>query len=185
MYNANLNNNTTHPYSQLLLAIRDFLVPQETGGGAPSEDISANPDANIGLVNSVTTGDIFEIDLDKMTLFPLAHIVVNNVSVNDHHYLFNVSVLFMDIVDIIKNDLHRDSFMGNTNEQDILNEMLYAGTRLSESFRRGTLFKNRIKLQEDSQVLCEPFYEKSENMLAGWSFTFDIEMRNNIKSDLC
>ena len=78
-----------------------------------------------------------------------------------------------------------DLFMGNSNEQDILNELLYTGTRLTESMRRGVLFQNRIKLQEDSQVLCEPFYEKSENMLAGWSFTFDVEMRNNIKSDLC
>lgn len=180
-----LNNNTAHPYTQLLLEIRNFLIPQATLSGTPVEDISANPNANIGLVNTVTTGDIFEIDLDKMTLFPLAHIVVNNVSVNNHHYVFNISVLFMDVVDIVKNKTHKDSFMGNTNEQDILNEMLYTGTRLTESFRRGKLFLNRIKLVEDSLVLCEPFYEKSENMLAGWSFTYDIEMRNNIQSDLC
>jgi hypothetical protein len=30
--------------------------------------------------NTVTTGDITEIDLSKQTIFPLAHIIVNNVT---------------------------------------------------------------------------------------------------------
>ena len=120
-----LNNNTAHPYTQLLLEIRNFLIPQATLSGTPVEDISANPNANIGLVNTVTTGDIFEIDLDKMTLFPLAHIVVNNVSVNNHHYVFNISVLFMDVVDIVKNKTHKDSFMGNTNEQEYEGDLFH------------------------------------------------------------
>jgi hypothetical protein len=29
-------------------------------------------------VNTVTTGDITEIDLSKQTIFPLSHIIVNN-----------------------------------------------------------------------------------------------------------
>ena len=30
-------------------------------------------------VNSVTTGDIADVDLQKQTIFPLSHIIVNNV----------------------------------------------------------------------------------------------------------
>jgi hypothetical protein len=30
--------------------------------------------------NTVTTGDITEIDLSKQTIFPLSHIIVNNVT---------------------------------------------------------------------------------------------------------
>lgn len=192
----NLTNNTGHQYSRLILAIRDLLVSTET------EDISKNDYANTKQkVNTVTTGDIFDIDLDKMTLFPLAHIVVNNTTINPHHYVFNVSVLLMDIVDINKQnfvneepggvlDNYRNTetssiLWGNNNEADILNELMFTGTYLTESLRRGTLSRNQIKLVEDSQVLCEPFYEKSENMLAGWSLTFDVEMRNNIVNDLC
>jgi hypothetical protein len=31
-----------------------------------------------GIVNNVTTGDIFNVDLNKTTIFPLSHIIVNN-----------------------------------------------------------------------------------------------------------
>ena len=192
---SNLTSNTSHQYSRLILALRDIIMPFD------DIDISNNQVANRIGINTVTTGDIFEIDLSKMTLFPLAHIVVNNVSILPHHYLFNVSVLFMDIVDINKDNFSQDNQLfsglkegqlggasilwGNNNEADILNELMYVGTYLTESLRRGELSRNQIKLQEDGQVLCEPFYERSENMLAGWSFTFDIEMRNNITNDLC
>ena len=35
-------------------------------------------------VNTVTTGDIFDIDLEKQTIFPLSHIVINSVEIQEH-----------------------------------------------------------------------------------------------------
>ena len=35
-------------------------------------------------VNTVTTGDITRIDLSKQTMFPLSHIIVNNVGNEDN-----------------------------------------------------------------------------------------------------
>ena len=32
-------------------------------------------------VNTVTTGDLTEIDLSKQTIFPLTHIIINNVTI--------------------------------------------------------------------------------------------------------
>ena len=57
------------------------------------EQLLADPN-----VKTVTTGDITEVDLDKQTIFPLAHIVVNNVTLNGSTILFNVSTLVMDVV---------------------------------------------------------------------------------------
>ena len=48
--------------------------------------------------NTVTTGDITEIDLSKQTIFPLAHIIVNNVTTQEQVLLFNITVMAMDIV---------------------------------------------------------------------------------------
>jgi len=31
-------------------------------------------------VNTVTTGDIFDIDLSKQSIFPLSHIVINSIT---------------------------------------------------------------------------------------------------------
>ena len=50
-------------------------------------------------VNTVTTGDITEIDLSKQTIFPLAHIIINSVTIQEQVLQFNISVLAMDIVD--------------------------------------------------------------------------------------
>ena len=74
-------------------------------------------------VNTVTTGDIFDVDLSKQTIFPLAHIVINSVSIQEQVLLFNVTVMAMDVVDQSKDEV-TDIFRGNNNEQDILNTQL-------------------------------------------------------------
>ena len=70
-------------------------------------------------VNTVTTGDITRIDLSKQTTFPLSHIIVNNVGNEDNILRFSLSVLSMDVVNISKEEVV-DIFIGNNNEQDIL-----------------------------------------------------------------
>ena len=52
-----------------------------------------------GFVNSVSIGDIYEVDLKKQTMFPLSHIIVNNATPSEQFLSFNISILFMDIVD--------------------------------------------------------------------------------------
>ena len=74
-------------------------------------------------VNTVTTGDIFDIDLSKQSIFPLAHIIVNNVTAQEQVLLFNITVMAMDIVDESKKET-TDIFVGNNNEQDVLNTQL-------------------------------------------------------------
>ena len=41
-------------------------------------------------VNTVTTGDITDIDLSKQTIFPLCHIIVNNVTIEEQVLRFSV-----------------------------------------------------------------------------------------------
>ena len=41
------------------------------------------------FVNTVTEGDIFEIDLSKQTIFPLSHVMVNNVTRESSVLRFN------------------------------------------------------------------------------------------------
>jgi len=74
-------------------------------------------------VNTVTTGDITEIDLSKQTIFPLSHIIVNNVITEEQYLSFNITVMAMDVVDESKEPTE-DIFRGNDNEQDILNTQL-------------------------------------------------------------
>ena len=43
---------------------------------------------NDSNINTVTTGDITDIDLNKQTIFPLAHIIVNNVTTQEQLWLW-------------------------------------------------------------------------------------------------
>jgi hypothetical protein len=47
--------------------------------------------------------------------------------------------------------------------------------------RKGTLYLNKYQLVGDPS--CEPFFERFENQLAGWSCTMDIQVQNDI--DIC
>lgn len=131
-------------------------------------------------VNTVTTGDIYDIDLAKQSIFPLSHIIINNVTTQEQVLTFNISILAMDIVDESK-EATTDIFRGNNNEQDILNTQLAVLNKLVMVLRKGTLYSDQYQLDGDATL--EPFYERFDNRLAGWSATFNVFVKNDI--DIC
>ena len=128
-------------------------------------------------VNTVTTGDIFDIDLSKQSIFPLAHIIVNSVTLQEQVISFNITVMAMDIVDESK-DATTDIFRGNNNEQDVLNTQLAVLNKLVMVLRRGDLYSDKFQLEGDPSL--EPFYERCDNRLAGYAATMDIIIHNDI-----
>ena len=56
-------------------------------------------------INTVTTGDISDVNLRKQDMFPMAHIIINSVVVGEQTLSFNISVLAMDIVNESKDKL--------------------------------------------------------------------------------
>jgi hypothetical protein len=131
-------------------------------------------------VNTVTTGDITKIDLSKQTIYPLSHIMVNNVNNEDSVLRFSLSVLAMDVVDVSKEEVV-DIFIGNNNEQDVLNTQLAVLNKLVQVLRGGNLHQNLYQL--DGTPNFEPFYDRFENEVAGWSLNFDVLIPNAI--DIC
>ena len=142
-----------------------------------TETIKAQLLADINC-NTVTTGDIYYVNLNKQDIFPLAHIIVNNVTQEEQTLNFNISILAMDIVDQSKQPT-TDRFTGNNNEQDILNTQLAVLNKAIQVLRMGTLHQDMYQL--DSPVNCEPFYDRFENQLAGWTATMYIVIYNDIR----
>ena len=128
-------------------------------------------------VNTVTTGDIYDIDLAKQSIFPLSHIIINNVSADEQVLSFNVSVLAMDVVDESKKAT-TDIFRGNNNEQDVLNTQLQVLNKLIKVLRKGNLYSDQFQLNGDAS--CEPFYDRFDNKVAGFTATFDVLVNNDI-----
>ena len=128
-------------------------------------------------VNTVTTGDITEVDLNKQTIFPLSHMIVNNVTSSENTLSFNISILAMDIVDQSKDPVS-DIFVGNDNEQDVLNTQLAVLNKLVQKLRIGQLHRDLYQVLGD--VTLEPFVDRFESQVAGWTATFDVVIQNDI-----
>ena len=120
--------------------------------------------------NEITFGDIADIDLKKQSLFPLSHVMVNNSTINNNYVTFNITIFFMDLVDI-SNEQVIDLYRGNDNRQDILNTQLALATRVIRVLQKSDLYKDKFELI--NPATCEPFTERFDNMLCGWAITFD------------
>ncbi len=128
-------------------------------------------------VNTVTTGDITDINLGKQDMFPLSHIIINNVVVNEQTLDFNISILACDIVNQSKLET-TDIFTGNNDVQNILNTQLAVLNKLIQKLRMGNLHTDMYQL--DGSPSLDPFYDRFENQLAGWTATMNIQIYNDI-----
>lgn len=134
----------------------------------------------ISDTKSVSAGDFGKVDLNKQSIFPLAHILVNTITQSDNTLTFNVTIAGLDIVHTYKNAT-TDLLRGNDNEQDVVNTQAFMLNRLIQDMRKGLLHDEMFEFEGDAQI---QFFPKSfENNLAGAEVTIDITMPNNI--DIC
>ncbi len=128
-------------------------------------------------VNTVTTGNLSNVNLQKQDIFPLSHIIINSVTDSEQTLSFNISILAMDIVSRSKLET-ADIFVGNNNEQDVLNTQLAVLNKLIMVLRKGDLHRDKYQLVGDPN--CTPFYDRFENELAGWTADLEIVIYNDI-----
>ena len=146
-------------------------------------DIIKDSLRNSNNINTVTFGDLTDIDLDKTTIFPLAHIFVERVRHEEHMLVFDMLILVADVVDYNPNATDDDDFFNNDNLHDVLNTQLATMNELISNLRRGTLYQDKYQLSSTPTI--EPFKERFSNLLAGWEASISIEVRNEIKVGVC
>lgn len=133
------------------------------------EELDSSP-----FINEVSYGSLFELDLDKQTIFPLAHVSIDNVIHNYETQIYSVNLLIMDIVDISK-ESNIDNIYGNDNTMYIWNTLLPVITNVLKRFQ-----DNTYNFQLGGVPNIEPFKDRFDNLLAGWSVQFNIEVANEI-----
>ena len=133
-------------------------------------------DADV-IVNTVTQGDIFKVDLSKQTIFPLLHIMVNNCTLDSNTTTWNISLIAMDVVDLSKSAT-TNLFLGNDNEIDVLNTQHAVLNRAYEIIKHGSLAYDLFMVEGTASL--EPFTERFENYMAGWTMTFDVVTPNEM-----
>ena len=130
-------------------------------------------------INTVTFGDLLDVDLSKQSIFPLAHIGISSVTFDE--YLINVSlnVIVMDIVDEDKDDKQDKTkpHLGLDNTHDIHNDLLNVVNGLQLALRRGGLYDELHELSGSPNARL--FDDRFENRVTGWSMEVIISIPNN------
>ena len=132
---------------------------------------------NDDLVNTVTNGDIFDVDIAKQTIFPLVHTMVTQAQFEARIQRFTLTIFAMDIVDAVKvEDNTKWETRDNTN--DALNSTLQILNRAYQMLLHGALYD--LNYAVETTPTCEPFMERFENNLVGWAMTIDIICPNEM-----
>ena len=129
------------------------------------------------FVNTVIFGDASKVDLNKQSIFPIANFVITNANLNGNIWTFSIELSCADIVDYSKEDT-TDLFLGNDNEQDVLNTQLAVIGRLMERLNRGDIRDELYQLNGSPSM--QPFSGKLNNLLAGWTVTFDVDIPTDL-----
>ncbi len=128
-------------------------------------------------IQTVSFGDFFDMDLNKTSIFPIAHIGLGNTSIQEHKLEVGINLILLDIVDDNRDPSTEDEFYSNNNLQDILNTLLAEANILVSDLRRGSAYDELFEVE--SNISAEPFLDRFENQLAGWSLNIAVSFPNN------
>jgi len=141
-------------------------------------------------ITTTTTGDIWEIDLEKNTLFPLMHINPVNVATGQSTLTYNFQIFVMDLVSEDENwtEANFQSADNLSNNQEVLNDCLQICTDIIGIFRHSK-WQSQLALDIDAPVYfgegeftIDPFQERFDNLLTGWVFPLSIIVQNDFQT---
>ena len=147
-------------------------------------------------ISTVSVGDIYDINLEKMELFPLLHINPVNVTTGDSELVYNFQIFICDLVSE-KDNWETYQAQGLTklldtknNEQQVFNQTLEIATdfigMLRHSSRQSLAGVDDINFPiyfTQDQFTIEPFQERFDNLLCGYVFQIGVKVMNDF--DTC
>jgi len=114
------------------------------------------------FVKTISVGNIYDVDLKKQTIFPLAHLMVENAQYTGTTWIFRVAIIFMDL-------------SSKDREDYIFNTQLSVASNLLDKLKRGGL-----KLQLVGEASLDPFVDRFDSAVAGWTCTLSVEIENDM-----
>lgn len=147
-------------------------------------------------ITTVSVGDIYDINLEKMEKMPLLHINPLNVQTGDSELIYNFQLFICDLVSEKDNwqtyqAAQLTKLIDNkNNEQQVFNQTLEIATdfigMLRHSSRQSLAGVNDINSPvyfTQDQFTLEPFQERFDNLLCGYVFQVGVKVMNDF--DTC
>jgi len=146
-------------------------------------------------IETVSVGDIFDIDMSKDTLFPLMHINPVNVTTGESELIYNFQIFLADLVS------EKDNWQTyqaeqltklidfKNNEQEVYNQQLAIAVDIISMLRHSTQQSlagvndiNQAIYYTQDQFTIEPFSERFDNLLCGYVFNIGVKVMNDFSS---
>ena len=146
-------------------------------------------------ISTISVGDIYDLNLEKMEKFPLMHINPTSVETGDSQLTYNFQVFIMDMVGE-KSDWQTKQHseltkLVNTenNEQEVFNQTLAICTDLIGMLRHSSRqslngvndINEPIYFTQD-QFTIEPFQERFNTLCGGYGFNIGLLVQNHLKN---
>jgi hypothetical protein len=135
-------------------------------------------------IKTFTHGDLSDVNLLKQELFPIAHLIIDTVTVSSGQMTYGCNLLVMDVVRLIQQvadstgnyNVTNESYKTNSNIIDVYSSTLSTTNDIwSYVFRNPTALSYNIY---DDAVIT-PFDDRFDNALAGMSMVFNVVVGND------
>jgi hypothetical protein len=132
-------------------------------------------------VTTFSNDDIRNIDTEKQTLFPLANLIVNNVTIDYGLMTYNVTLMVMDRVEVVQEDsigpynILDYNYRGQSNLLDVHNSTLLTINDIISYIYRNP---QALDYNVTTAALITPFEERFSNLLAGWAADINVTVGN-------
>ena len=140
-------------------------------------------------IHTVSTGDIYDIDLEKETKFPIMHINPVNVTTGESELVYNFQIFIMDLVSEKDNwPTYQQQGLSKRvdtkdNSQEVWNQTLHIATDIIGMLRHST-WQSMTGISDieqpiyftEGQFNIEPFQERFDNLTCGWVFNLGVRV---------
>ena len=146
-------------------------------------------------ISTVSVGDIYDINLEKLEKFPLLHINPTSVTTGQSQLTYTFQRFIMDMVSeksdwqTKQHQLLTKLVHTKNNEQEVFNQCLDISTdfigMLRHSTRQSAEGTNDINLPlyfTEGEFTIEPFSERFDNLCCGWVFQVGILVQNDFQT---
>ncbi len=136
--------------------------------------------SNHPSIQTVTQGDVFEIDDREFPAYPLGNVLVTNVSVEGTETIYTVQLTVADKIKLKNNESEgvynkqNIPYFGTDDTVDIHSNTYGIISDLTNYVARGTYNFDIV-----GNINCEPFKDRFDNGLAGWVATFEVTTHND------
>jgi len=136
--------------------------------------------SNHPQIEAVTQGDISDIDTENFPIYPLGNVMISTTSIGESYTDYTIDLIVAD-----KQKLKDNESQGQTNRQskpfygddDVVD--IHANTFAIINDLTAYTAKNIDGFEITNDISCQPFQERLDNGLAGWSATFNLRVHND------